>query len=498
MTVTEENKLLWKDVCASIIEGSSSPERVSSLLSDAVLEHFDENGIVLAFSNDMKKGGIDRSYIDDIKDALYFHTERSMEVKTIVDKSIERPNTSIKQTIPQPQMPPVTEPSTTLSYEQQAVMSPSQATTTHPMYQEMQPQVEPVRQPSKLHTYNLKYTFENFVVGESNNFAYTAALGVAENPGSPMRNPLFIYGNSGLGKTHLLCAIDNYITQYYPTKKTIYVQAKDIVNDVMQARIESKNMGDAAWEAFRQKYNRMDIIMVDDIQFLENKEESTEQIFQIFNSFIENDKQVVISADRTPKEINMDERMRSRFNQGLTIDIQPPTFETKLGIIRQFAQANFPDMVLSDDICNYIVEISNSNIRDIEGAIKKVGYYNFNFGREITRDIVQSVLKDHFPDKNNKRIEISFIQREVEKRYGISHDEMVGKKRERRINNPRQIAMYLSREMTTASYPDIGKKFNRDHSTIMHGVENIEEQISKSPSFYNEIRSLTESIREKA
>ena len=494
MTVSEEQKEIWNEACELTIEGSSSPERIRNLLNDAVLEHFDDSGITLAFSNAMKKGGVDRSYIDDIKDALYVLTDREMSVQTIVDKTIERPQTVLRTNIPQyeqPQNEQINQP-----------LSSASSSSSYQGYQEIPPvqpiQEEPERKQTPVHTSDLKYTFDNFVVGESNQFAFSAAQAVAENPGSPMRNPLFIYGKSGLGKTHLLCAIDNYLREYYPTKKTIYVQAKDIVDDVMNARVEYKDNRSAAWQSFRQKYNQMDVIMVDDIQFLEGKEESTEQVFQIFNEFIALDKQIVLSADRAPKEINMDERMRSRFNNGLTIDIKPPTFETKLGIIKLFAKNNFPDMVLTDDVYNYIVEISNSNIRDIEGAMNKVGYYHLVFGKEVDRDITQQILKDFFPDKNLKKIEISFIQREVEKKYGISHEEMTGKKRERRINNPRQIAMYLSREMTPASFPEIGKKFNRDHTTIMNGVDNIEKKMKENMDFYNEIQTLTEMIKEKA
>ena len=518
LTVSEENKTLWNEACALIIESSSSPERVSSLLSDAVLEQFDDRGIILAFSNAMKKSGIDRSYIDDIKDSLFALTNKEMDVTTTIDKDAERPKPTGQVKLATAGMPSgeVPFPNTPSGLGEEGTglgpnvgqmnppapsdpLAPAMGSPVPSMTANQgQPATGTGETVHKLDTYNLKFTFENFVVGESNNLPFSAARAVAERPGSANRNPLFIYGHSGLGKTHLLCAINNYILQNYPNMKTLYVQSKDIVDDIVNASGGIKGKGRMTWEDFYQKYYPMDVILVDDIQFLENKEESTEQVFQIFNKFIDHDKQVVISSDRAPREINMDERMLSRFNHGLTVDIQPPTFEMKLGIIKQFAKNNFPEMVLSEDVYNYIVEISNSNIRDIEGAMKKIGYHYDLFGNEIDRNLAQTILKDHFPDKNSKYIDISFIQKEVEKKYDISHEEMIGPKRERKINNPRQIAMYLSREMTNASFPEIGRKFKRDHTTIMHGVDNIERQMKQNPVFYNEIQSMMENIRDKA
>lgn len=340
-----------------------------------------------------------------------------------------------------------------------------------------------------------KCTFETFVVGKSNEFARNASLAVAEQPGIAY-NPLFIYGNSGLGKTHLLVAIANYAMQNYSRMATRYVSANKFLNDFVEATQHNR------WGSFNSKYHQVDILLVDDVQYLEGKGETINQLFNIFNEMTNQNKQIVLSADRAPKDIDMDDRMRSRFISGLVCDIKPPDYETRLAILKNYLSrvnrhtsfyGNIPDDVLS-----YLAEVATSNIREMEGAITRLISNMTLLKRDhISVEEAQDLLQDFFPTITNKQIDIALIQNEVEHFFGITHEDMISSKRSKGITSPRHIAIYLSRYMTEESLESIGKKFGgRDHTTIMHSVNKIERDQKDNRTLFDQIEQLTIRIKE--
>ena len=330
-----------------------------------------------------------------------------------------------------------------------------------------------------------KCTFDTFVVGKSNEFARGAALAVAELPGTAY-NPLFIYGNSGLGKTHLLVAIANYAMQNFPRMATRYVSANKFLNDYVEATQRNQ------WGTFNSKYHQVDILLVDDVQYLEGKDETINQLFNIFNEMTNRNKQIVLSADRAPKDIDMDDRMRSRFISGLLADIKPPDYETRLAILKNYLSrvnqhtsfyGNIPDEVLF-----YLADVATSNIREMEGSITRL---------VSSVEEAQELLQDFFPTIKDKQIDIALIQSEVERFFNITHDDMISSKRSKGITNPRHIAIYLSRYMTEESLEAIGKKFGgRDHTTVMHSVNKIERDQKDNRQLFDQLEQLRLLINE--
>ncbi len=335
-----------------------------------------------------------------------------------------------------------------------------------------------------------KYTFDSFVVGDSNAFARTAALSVAEQPGLKY-NPLFIWGGPGLGKTHLLHAIGHYVTENFPHKKVIYVTSEQFTNDYIDS------LGPKTTDRFRQKYRSVDVLLIDDIQFLEKKEGIQEQFFHTFNELQRHGKAVVLASDRPPKDINMEERYRSRFASGLQADIQPPNYETRLAILRQYVESE--GLPIEPDVLSYVADITTPNIREMEGAMTRIGAWLHLSKRSVVDlQMAKEVLLTVFPEHSMRPISIASIQREVCRFFGISHGELVGGKRSQSIVYPRQIAMYLSREMTDLSLPKIGDEFGgRDHTTVMHATAKIKKLMSEQRDVYNQIQQLTNTIKQK-
>lgn len=335
-----------------------------------------------------------------------------------------------------------------------------------------------------------KYTFDSFVVGDSNAFARTAALSVAEQPGLKY-NPLFIWGGPGLGKTHLLHAIGQYVTENFPHKKVIYVTSEQFTNDYIDS------LGPKTTDRFRQKYRSVDVLLIDDIQFLEKKEGIQEQFFHTFNELQHHGKAVVLASDRPPKDINMEERYRSRFASGLQADIQPPNYETRLAILRQYVESE--GLPIETDVLSYVADITTPNIREMEGAMTRIGAWLHLSKRSIVDlQMAKEVLLTVFPEHSMRPISISSIQREACRFFGISHGELVGSKRSQSIVYPRQIAMYLAREMTDLSLPKIGDEFGgRDHTTVMHATAKIRKLMNEQRDVYNQIQQLTNAIKQK-
>ena len=334
---------------------------------------------------------------------------------------------------------------------------------------------------------NKKQRFDNFVVGNSNRFATAAAQAVANNPGGTY-NPLFIYGNSGLGKTHLMHAIGNSILEASPSAKVKYVTSETFTNEIINA-IQNHRVKD-----FQEKYRTIDCLIIDDIQFLENKERTQEEFFHTFNALKESNKQIVISCDRNPQNMDkLEERLRSRFASGLTVDIQPPDLETRIAIIRKKAETENIDM--PNDVIQTVATSIDNNIRMIEGAFNRIVAYASIMHLPIDMKVTETVLKD-FAINTRQNITIEKITNHICKFYGLQNDDLIGKKRPKNIAQPRQIAMYLCRIMTDSSLPKIGLYFGgRDHTTVIHAYEKIDKMRKEDKSFDNLMQQFEEQIR---
>jgi len=335
-----------------------------------------------------------------------------------------------------------------------------------------------------------KYTFDSFVIGSSNRFAHAAALAVAEAPAQAY-NPLFIYGGTGLGKTHLLQAIGQYVGEHSRNLSVRYITSETFMNDFINS------LRDKRIEGFKQRYRTYDLLLIDDIQFLEHKERIQEEFFHTFNSLYEAGRQIVISSDRPPREIStLEERLRSRFEWGLITDIQPPDLETRIAILRKKVKTDgihVPD----PQVLTFIAGRVSTNIRELEGALTRVVAFSSLTARPMTVDLAQDVLKDVFPQGEAPEVSIERIQTAVSDRFGLSMEELCGDRRSQNIVYPRQVAMYLSRELTDASLPKIGREFGgRDHTTVIHATSKIARMIREDRSVYNLVQELTARVKQ--
>ncbi len=335
-------------------------------------------------------------------------------------------------------------------------------------------------------SYNFEYTFENFIVGNSNKFAHAACTAVAEHPAQNY-NPLFIYGPSGIGKTHLLYAVTNKIKKDKPDVKIIYVKSEDFTNQFISA------LANASTGEFRNKYRSCDVLLIDDIQFIAGKVSMQEEFFNTFNALYEDHKQIILSSDRPPREMKtLEERLKTRFEWGLLADIQPPDLELRIAIIKKKAEQ--VGITLSDDVLSFLAENLRSNIRQIEGAIKKLGAISFLDGREITLENAKECVSDLLDGQIPTESMINRCFNAIFTKYGVTKDELTGQKRTKEIVGARHIAIYLIRNTVEMSLPNIGKIFNRDHTTMMSSIENVEKRMKTDKSFKREIEELKKQI----
>ena len=351
--------------------------------------------------------------------------------------------------------------------------------------------VEPPRRAANGQTaLNPKYTFDLFVIGSSNRFAHAAALAVAESPAQAY-NPLFIYGGTGLGKTHLLQATAQYVMEHSTGLSVRYVTSETFMNDFINS------LRDKRIEGFKQRYRTYDLLLVDDVQFFEHKERIQEEFFHTFNSLYEAGSQIVISSDRPPREIStLEARLRSRFEWGLITDIQAPDLETRIAILRKKVTTDGID-IPDPEVMTFIASRISSNIRELEGALTRVVAFSSLTGRPMTVELAQDVLKDVFPQGEAAEVSIRSIQETVSERFGLSTHELCGDRRSQNIVYPRQVAMYLSRELTDSSLPKIGKEFGgRDHTTVIHATSKIARLIREDRSVYNLVQELTARIKQ--
>ncbi len=338
---------------------------------------------------------------------------------------------------------------------------------------------------------NAKYVFETFVIGDSNRFPHAAAVAVAEAPAKAY-NPLFIYGDSGLGKTHLLHAIGHYTQALFPTSRVRYVSSEEFTNDFINSIRDDKA------QAFQRRYRDVDVLLVDDIQFLENKERTQEEFFHTFNTLHNTSKQIVISSDRPPKQLStLEDRLRNRFEWGLMTDVQPPDLETRIAILRKKAAQE--RLAAPPEVLEYIASKIPTNIRELEGALIRVTAFASLNRQGVDLALAEIVLKDLISDGNGPEITAATIMAATASYFGVTMEDLCGSSRSRHLVNARQISMYLCRELTTMSLPKIGQQFGgRDHTTVMHADRKIRSLMAERRTIYNQVTELTNKIKSQA
>jgi chromosomal replication initiator protein len=413
---------------------------------------------VLATPNDFAREVLDTKLRDVIVDALSRQLGRDVRVAVTVEPEAAEPiepETAIDLPPAAPAPPPITRPA-----------------------------VEPAR-------LNPKYQFETFVIGSSNRFAHAAAVAVAEAPAKAY-NPLFIYGESGLGKTHLLHAIGHYTQHLFAGSRVRYVSSEEFTNDFINS------IRDGRGEGFRKRYREIDVLLVDDIQFLENKEQTQEEFFHTFNTLHNANKQIVISSDRPPKQlVTLEDRLRNRFEWGLITDVQPPELETRIAILRKKAAQERLDA--PPEVLEFIAGKIASNIRELEGALIRVTAFASLNRQNVDLALAEVVLKDLIADAAGPEITAATIMAQTAAYFGVSMEDLCGSSRSRVLVTARQIAMYLCRELTELSLPKIGQQFGgRDHTTVMHADRKIRSLMAERRSVYNQVSELTNRIKSQA
>lgn len=455
---------IWNEVL-TLMAGEVAKSSFEAWLKDTKPSHADGSKLYIEVPNEFTRDWVEARYALALKKTIQHLTHKDWDLRFEVKS-------------PQPQ-------------EAQQILPQSETIETIP---EKRPKNNPQkhkyhRNSNVLSILNDRYTFDTFVVGNSNRFAHAASLAVAEAP-SKAYNPLFLYGGVGLGKTHLMHAIGHYALENNPGIKVIYVTSETFTNDLINA-IGSKSMVE-----FRSKYRNADILLIDDIQFVAGKESTQEEFFHTFNALYEANRQLIISSDRPPKDIpTLEERLRSRFEWGLTTDIQVPDLETRIAILQKKAETE--QIIAPPDVLSYIANHVQSNIRELEGAfVRVVAFANLN-NSEINLEMATQALKDIIQSRKQKPITIERIQQIVAKHYGIKSSEMKTKKRTRSLAYPRQIAMYLTRELTENSLPRIGEEFGgRDHSTVIHACDKINNDIRQDPSLQLIVKELIDAIHQ--
>lgn len=458
-------RLVWEEVLE--IMAADLPERsFDAWLKNSRPVQLDGNTLYVEFPNEFTKDWVEARYANPLTKTLRQVANRDWDIKFTIPEGVR---SLASPTQPVKELPSI------------EVVEPSLATPTIEVVDQASPKA-----PSSV--LNPRYTFESFVVGNSNRFAHAACLAVAEGPAKAY-NPLFIYGGVGLGKTHLMHAIGHYALERNPNISVVYVTSETFTNDLISA-IGKKSMVD-----FRNKYRNVDILLIDDIQFVAGKESTQEEFFHTFNALYEANRQLIISSDRPPKDIpTLEERLRSRFEWGLTADIQPPDLETRIAILRK--KANDDNLVIDQDVLSYIATHIQSNIRELEGALVRVTAHCNLHNVPLSLENVAEALKDILKVPANRPVTIEGIMDVVADHYSIKVAEMKSKRRTRNITFPRQVAMYLARDLTESSLPEIGQAFGgRDHSTVIHAIEKIETELKMDPSLQSTIAELTNLIQ---
>lgn len=499
----------WIEVCGRVASYDDvDNSQFNALIDRLQIQAMSDGFLMLTTENSFLKKWAERDFLDPIKKALNEIYQVPFSVVIEIDEAsgVESGGKPLSQreTSEQP-----SEQTAVVQADASSPSAPIISTTTEvevtkkvesPSVTETNPSVSPSQESGADQAIN-SFTFSNFVIGESNKLAYSMAVQVSELPGRTALNPLFIYGRSGLGKTHLMRAIQNYINETQPELKTIYVDSEELISGYTNA-VAEHDKEKSSYKNFKTFYEGADVLLIDDIQFLQGKSQTLNIVFQILNKLTNQGKQIVLSADRAPKNIDIEERYSSRFMQGGTVDIQPPEIETKLAIVKSYineykAMEGNEDLEISEEIQMYIAENSGSNIRELKGAVTILIYHiNFSEDHMIDLNDVKSLLENHFSGSLSKNLGVEDIQKEVENYYRIKHSDMMGTSRAQEIVYPRQVAMYLCRQLLDIPYNDIAKKFKKDHSTVIHSVGKIEKALLENRDVQEEIEVLKKIIKD--
>ena len=476
MPYVDDMKPLWEAVKQSM-KDSMSQAAIDLWFGDLVLTDFTGNVITFTTESEFKYGFITQKYLPLMSEKFTEQLGFAVEVKIdFIGKpaDVER----IKQ--------------------QLRTENTASAAENKPIAQE-QPQIQPQPQPQKqeqpqedvtlgstIPVYNFEYTFDNFIVGNSNKFAHAACTAVANHPAENY-NPLFIYGPSGLGKTHLMYAITNELQKHNPNIKIIYIKGDDFTNQLIEC------LSRQAMNEFRNKYRSCDVLLIDDIQFIAGKVATQEEFFHTFNTLYEEKKQIILTSDRPPRDIKtLEDRLKTRFEWGLIADIQPPDPELRIAIIKKkIEQAHIR---VPDDVIMFLAENLRSNIRQIEGAIRKLSALSFLNGKDISMELARNCISELLGGAEPVNVTVDKIFTAVFKKYNVRRDDLVGTRRTKEVAAARHITIYLIRKITDMSFPNIGKIFSRDHSTIMSSIETVEKKIQHDTVFNVEINELIKEV----
>ncbi len=491
----KEIALAWERICIKIKSYSGvSASQIDAIFSRLELQAIGSDCAFITADTDFIRNWVERYYFDYLKQA--FKDIYGTDFTIFLELNNMRPSAEITQSIPDIPASALLEESRKETITSKRIEQENKKQTTT---KDIETKILEEYENKEL---NEPYTFDHFVIGNSNQTAYKMAVSVAENPGKKQAlNPLFIYGKSGLGKTHLLRAIQNYIQKSRPKLRVVYVDSAEFLNDYTDS-VAAHETEKTSYKKFRNKYEQADVLLIDDVQFFQFKTQTLDILFQFFNSFIDKGKQIVLSADRSPKNIDVDERYRSRFASGGTFDIQPPEIETKLGIIKNYIDEyneneDGTKISISPEIQNYIAEHSSSNIRELKGAVTIIICKLLDKQTMSLSDAAE-ILREHFQGSGAKKLSIQDIQNRVESFYKVKHTDLIGKGRSKNIVYPRQIAMYLSRELIPdISFDQIGDAFNQHHTTAIYSHEKVGKGIAQNRETREEIEALRRIILEE-
>lgn len=443
---SEELQLIWTSIKSEMDAGSKMSETAyETWFSDFKLVAFDKNRIVFATGTEMKRKIIISKFLDFISDSVVSAIGDCPHIEVICDAP--------------------------------------QSEQINPFFG------ADSDEEGSCQGLNPEYTFDNFVVGSSNQFAHACGVAVSKDPGgSHGYNPLFIYGPSGLGKTHLMYAVANKVHADHPEMTIICVKSEDFMNELIES-ISKKNT-----QAFREKYRKVDMLLIDDVQFISGKTATQEEFFHTFNSLYEAKKQIILTSDRPPKEMyTLEERIRTRFVQGMIADIQPPEYELRLAILRKKSEKN--KINIPNDVLTFLAERLNSNIREIEGAIKKIGARAFLEGKDITLEMVKSSIPEFLHEERPVTETVDRIIEVTARKYDCTAQDILGTKRTKNIKTARNVAMYIAKQVLELSLPQIGRFMNRDHSTVHSNIQNIEAQIKIDSQLSNDITEIITEVK---
>lgn len=474
----------WAAALDAVPTNELGPVATSMLRSARPLGDI-EGTILLAVPNDFTKQWIEDKAQSKLTTALSVHLGRTVRIAITVDPSIE----VVTEEEEKEEAAPVTpEPAP-------AAPTVAPASSKEDREEHHSPALTSSNADSGPTHLNPKFTFDTFVIGPSNRFAHAAALAASESPGTAF-NPLFIYGDSGLGKTHLLQAIGHNALSMMPHLKVRYVNSEEFTNEFINA-IRLNKTDNSQVEAFHRRYRELDILLIDDIQFIGDKEQTVEGFFHTFNALHSANKQIVLTSDLPPAQLKgFEDRMRSRFSSGLLVDVQPPDLETRIAILHKKADAE--GLEVTPEVFEYVASRISSNIRELEGALVRIGAWASLYQERIDLNLAQMMLKDFVSNPDDNEITVSLIMSQCAVYFGVTIEQMGSSERSHNVVEARQIAMYLCRELTDLSLPKIGQAFGRDHTTVMHANKKISKLMKEKRETFNHVSELTNRIKQKA